>query len=68
MEYFLYEETNDDSGGSMERLHGIKADTFSQAKAELEKNPRYLGIDCYDGKNWHYDVEGEVVTHHVGEE
>lgn len=56
--YYLYEETVDDeSGQAMERLHGMLALTFNEAKELLARHPRYQGIDFYDGTLWHFDVE-----------
>jgi len=62
MTYYLYEETVDDATGeSVERLHGLSADTFAYARTMLDDNPRYQGIDYWDGLNWHYDVRTEII-------
>lgn len=59
--YYLYEETIDEgSGSSMERLHGVSADFFVDAQKLLAENPRYSGIDYFNGSEWFYDVQREM--------
>lgn len=44
---------------SPQRLHQFSFSTYSEAKEFLDKNPRYNGIDYWDGKEWHYDYKAK---------
>ena len=62
LEYHVYESTIDENSGSeMERLSHKSYPTYEEAiKALNLPGARGDGIDCWDGKQWHYDVEGEI--------